>query len=156
MLWNTYLFQMNTVFLNEFLVGFGDDRTIAERIIHDACVETRRLPELQAELSQLYLQKFQLEDPAKCCTAIMYAFSLRSIKVYVSRASLPILEIDQTTVLDTASSLSTQSNVPSTDSPAGMSLDSRNVAMGSVTHSPHIVQDTDGPSDVVMGSTTRN
>ena len=103
---------MSTAFLNEFLVAFGNDCTVAERIIHDACVETLRVSEFQAEVSQLYLQKFQLKDPGKCGTAIIYAFSLHSNQVYVLRKSVPTLEIEQTTVLDTASSLN---NVPGTN-----------------------------------------
>jgi hypothetical protein len=168
------------VFLNEFLVGFGDDRSVAERIINNASVEPHRVVELIHELSQLYLQKFPSEDPGKCGTAIFYFGYLRFLPMFDIRELLATSEIEQSNSNRTASTASTlsmsmsegvgnivmgsttQSNVQDTDSPAGMILDTSNVAMGLAPRDRNIVQGTiasldmiEGTSDDVMGSTTR-
>jgi hypothetical protein len=159
------------VFLTEFLVSLGDDRSVAERIINDAFVAPNRTIELIDELSQLYLQKFRFEDPGKCATAIMYAGRLRVLRMSI-RDLLPTSETEQSNSLGTASTLTvstsesagnivmgstTQSNVQDTGSPAGMILDTSNIAMGPAIHDRNNAQDAiasfdmiEGASDVVM------
>lgn len=160
------------MFLTEFLVSLGDDRSVAERIINDAFVAPNRIMELIDELSQLYLQKFRFEDPGKCATAIIYAGHLRVLRMFDIRELLPTSETEQSNSLGTASTLTmstsesagnivtgstTQSNVQDTGSPAAKILDTSNVAIGSAIRDRNNAQDAiasfdmiEGASDVVM------
>lgn len=102
--WTAFL-NLYTVFLTEFLVSLGDDRSVAERIINDAFVAPNRMMELIDELSQLYLQKFRFEDPGKCATAIIYAGHLRVLRMFDIRELLPTSETEQSNSIGTASTL---------------------------------------------------
>ena len=167
------------MFLTEFLVSLGDDRSVAEQIINDAFVAPNRIMELIDELSQLYLQKFRFEDSGKCATAIIYAGHLRVLRMFDIRELLPTSETEQSNSLGTASKSlgtastltmstresagnivtgsTTHSNVQDTGSPAGMILDTSNVAIGSAIRDRKNAQDAiasfdmiEGASDVVM------
>ena len=108
-------------FVNSFLARFGDSRGEAERIINDVLDAPHRLQEFLIELNQLYTVIIGVQGVEDCCVALIFAghwYMARQIRD--SRESLPVSEIEQ-------------SNVPDTDSSVGMSVDSSNVVMGSVT-----------------------
>ena len=108
-------------FVNSFLARFGDSRGEAERIVNDVIDAPHRFLEFLTALSHLYTVNVGVQGVEDCCVAIIYAghwYMARQLRD--SRESLPVSEIEQ-------------SNVPDTDSSVGMSVDSSNVVMGSVT-----------------------
>ena len=107
--------------MNSFLARFGDSRGEAERIINDVLDAPHRLQEFLIELNQLYTVIVGVQGVEDCCVALIFAghwYMARQLRD--SRELLPVSEIEQ-------------SNVPDTDSSVGMSVDSSNVVMGSVT-----------------------
>ena len=108
-------------FVNSFLARFGDSRGEAERIVNDVIDAPHRFLEFLTALSQLYTANVGVQGVEDCCVALIFAGNLcMARQLRDSRESLPVSEIEQ-------------SNVPDTDSSVGMSVDSSNVVMGSVT-----------------------
>ena len=110
-------------FVNSFLARFGDSRGEAERIVNDVIDAPHRFLEFLTALSQLYTENVGVQGVEDCCVAIMYSCARHwymARQMRDSRELLPVSEIEQ-------------SNVPDTDSSVGMSVDSSNVVMGSVT-----------------------